>query len=83
MKHFKFCVELTGVMRVRKGGFGTLGQGFEMPLSGGLGWECDIPRISPGVRVLLQQFQLRAPCPVQCQFLILSQILLSPFVTFM
>lgn len=61
MKHFKFCIKLTGVVGVEKGGFGTLGQGFEMPLSRDLGWEGGIPRLSPGVRVLLLQFQLRAP----------------------
>lgn len=83
MKHFKFCVKLTGVVGVGKGGFETGGQGFEMSLSRGLRWECDIPSLSLGVRVLLQQFQLRDPCPVQCQLLILSQILLSPSVTFM
>lgn len=35
MKHFKFCVKLTGVVEVGKGGFGTLDQGFEMSLSRG------------------------------------------------
>lgn len=63
-----------------KGGLWDIGSRLWDVFEQGLGWECDIPRLSPGVRVLLQHFQLRAPCPINA---ILSQVLLGSSVIFM
>lgn len=82
MKHFKFCVKLTGVVGVGKEDFGTSGQGFEMSLSRawvGM-WH---PKAQPRGQGAAAALPAESPLPKQCQLLILSQVLLSTSVIFM